>query len=498
MRRFSNLIFGKQLAPGLFAPGALGCIRGGAADGDGLSRAGWHGLDRAVCGLAGRLAGASHDWCAADLRARATIKVGGRVCVPVARRAGRPPSTRHCFREAGSGQGRRANQAHQLQTPVRLATTAAVTLPPMRGEIINIATLTGRQREAWRELAGRACVPNPFSEPDFVEAAVRGLGEPRAGVLVVTDKQRWRAAMPVLRVRRWRHVPGPLLVGWRHSYCFLTTPLVDRDDPEPALAALLARGAAETGVLGLMLDWVDSDGPIGAVLAAEVRRTRGSLRIEAFTRASLQRRPENDYLAQTVSKKRLRELRRLRRRLESEIGTLELHDRAGEPEAVAEFLALEQAGWKGRAATAMSSSSGADFFVELCDRYAASNRLQLLSLQSGQETVAMKVNLIADDGIFCFKIAFDERFARFSPGLHLEAANVDLFHAQPRAAWMDSCAAAENAMINGLWPDRRPLQSVLICPPGFRGAVGSSLWWAARSARAAKRRYRPHDDAARH
>lgn len=361
----------------------------------------------------------------------------------------------------------------------------------MPTEIVDIASLTDRQREAWRDLAARGCVPNPFNEPDFVEAAASGLGEPRAGVLVVRDEHRWRAAMPVLRVHRWRRVPGPVLVAWRHSYCFLATPLVERDNPEPALAALFARGAAEPGVLGLVVDWVDNDGPIGAAVAAEVRQNPRSLQLEAFTRASLDRRPENDYLAQALSNKRLRELRRLRRRLESEVGPLELRDRAGEGEAVAAFLALERSGWKGRAGTAMSSSAHAGFFVDVCDRYSALDRLQLLSLESGQQTVAMKVNLIADDGIFCFKIAFDERFARFSPGIHLEAANIDLFHTRPRAMWMDSCAVAENAMINRLWPDRRSLQSVLICPPGVRGAVGSGLWRAARSARATKRRCLP-------
>lgn len=354
----------------------------------------------------------------------------------------------------------------------------------MQAEIFDIVTLTARQREAWRDLARRACVPNPFNEPDFVEAAVRGFQASRVGVLAVTDKQGWRAAMPVLRVRRWRRVPGPLLVTWRHSYCYLTTPLVERDNPEAVLAALLVRGAAEPGVLGLMLDWIDAAGPIGTALTAGVLRDRWSLRFETFARASLERRPENNYMAQALSAKHLKELRRLRHRLEAETGVLEVRDRAGESSAVNAFLDLERSGWKGRAGTAMSSKpSHGRFFAESCERYATLNRLQLLTLESDRETVAMKVNLVAGDGIFCFKIAYDERYAAFSPGIHLEVANVDVFHDRSGATWMDSCAAANNAMINRLWPDRRALQSVLICTPGFRGALGSGLWRAARSAR---------------
>ncbi|MGI8728627.1 MAG: GNAT family N-acetyltransferase [Solirubrobacteraceae bacterium] len=356
----------------------------------------------------------------------------------------------------------------------------------MRAEIIDIAGLTARQWGAWSDLAERACVANPFNEPDFVKSAVRGLDERRVGVLAVTDRHGWRAAMPVLRVARWRRVPGRLLVAWRHRYCYLTTPLVDRDDPEAALATLFARGAAEPGTLGLMLDWIDTDGPVGAALEAGVLRARRPLRIEGFARATLERRPSNDYVAQMVSTKRRRELRRLRSRFEDEVGPLMLYDRAGEGDAVAGFLELERSGWKARAGTAMAnSSSHARFFVELCERYAATSRMQLLTLETESATVAMKCNLVAGEGIFCFKIAFDERFARFSPGIQLELANIDVFHDRKSATWMDSCAAADNAMINRLWSDRRTLQSVLIAPHGPRGALGSMLWRTARSAHTA-------------
>ncbi len=359
----------------------------------------------------------------------------------------------------------------------------------MRADIIDIADLTARQRGAWRELAARACVPNPFGEVDYVENALRGLRERHVGVLVVSDERRWHAAMPVRRVTRWRHVPGPLLVSWRHQYCFLTTPLVDRDDPEAALASLLARGAGERGVLGLMLNWVDADGPLGAVLASASPLARRALEVERFSRASLQRRPENDYVSSMLSVKHRRELRRLRRRLEEEVGPVGLHDRAGDDAAVQRFLRLEQSGWKGRSATAMTSRPRhARFFTDLCRRYADEGRLQLLTLESAERTIAMKCNVRAGDGVYCLKITYDEHFAPFSPGVHLEMANVDHFHEIASIRWMDSCAMPDNAMINRLWPDRRELRTALICPGGLGGGLGSALWRAARSVQSVKRR----------
>ena len=80
--------------------------------------------------------------------------------------------------------------------------------------------------------------------------------------------------------------------------------------------------------------------------------------------------------------------------------------------------------------------------------------LRKLELRVGERAVAMKCNLIAGPAIFCFKIGHDASLARYSPGIQLELENVELFH-RSDAAWMDSCAQPDNAMINRLWPDRR-------------------------------------------
>ena len=100
----------------------------------------------------------------------------------------------------------------------------------------------------------------------------------------------------------------------------------------------------------------------------------------------------------------------------------------------------------------------------------------------------MKCNVRAGDGVYCLKITYDEHFAPFSPGVHLEMANVDQFHEIASIRWMDSCAMPDNAMINRLWPDRRELRTALICPGGLGGGLGSALWRAARSVQSVKRR----------
>jgi hypothetical protein len=87
----------------------------------------------------------------------------------------------------------------------------------------------------------------------------------------------------------------------------------------------------------------------------------------------------------------------------------------------------------------------------------------------------MKCNFLSGVGAYAFKIAFDESFARFSPGVQLELDNVVAFHERPQLRWMDSCAVARHFMINRLWTDRRTVRTLLLAPGGLRGEVVVAL-----------------------
>ncbi len=70
--------------------------------------------------------------------------------------------------------------------------------------------------------------------------------------------------------------------------------------------------------------------------------------------------------------------------------------------------------------------------------------------------LAMLVNFLCPPGGFSFKTAFDEHYARFSPGVLLQQANLDLLD-DPKIAWVDSCAAPGHPMIDSVWRERRAL-----------------------------------------
>ena len=324
-------------------------------------------------------------------------------------------------------------------------------------------------RERWRELAARAVEPNPFFEPLFALPAVERLGAGGTSLLVVEDDAGWRACLPVQDARIARMVSG--LRTWRHLYCFLGTPLLDAEVAVPGARLLL--GVVLDPGRQLMLESLGDGGPAAAALD-EAAAELGLVTVfeTGHERALLERRPAGGYLDGLRSHRR-RELNRLGRRLETELGgALTVSDDSGSEAALDRFLELEGSGWKGRGATALASSpQHAEFFRDVCRGFHAQGRLQLLSLSAGERTVAMKCNLSAGDGAFCFKIAYDEALAQFSPGVQLERENIRVFHEDRSERWQDSCADPENTMINRLWPDRRRIRTVLFARRGALAAV---------------------------
>ncbi len=339
--------------------------------------------------------------------------------------------------------------------------------------LIPLGELTPADASAWRELADRAVEPNPFFEPQLVLSAHRHLRPKGVALLVARDGDTWSACMPVCALRRGG--VDVALRTWIHMYACLGMPLVQPERPVEALGRLMAAALPRTRSGLLVLNRLPADGMAGALirdaLGAEGLSTFGSA---VHARATLDRRVDGGYLAH-LGRHHQREANRLGRRLEDTLGAAPtVVDRAEDPEAVEEFLRLERTGWKGRAGTAMACRVGdAAFFRALCRDFRADGRLQLLALQAGGQTVAMKCNLLAGDAVFCFKIAQDDALNRFSPGVQLERANVEHFHADGTARWMDSCADGDNAMINRLWPDRRRIANIVVGRRNLRTRAGA-------------------------
>jgi hypothetical protein len=92
-------------------------------------------------------------------------------------------------------------------------------------------------------------------------------------------------------------------------------------------------------------------------------------------------------------------------------------------------------------------------------------RLERLTLTLDARPLAMLATFQAPPGAFSYKTAFDERFARFSPGVLLQRENLAVLERQD-IAWSDSCASADHPMIDHLWRERRPIGRLSIAIGG--------------------------------
>ncbi len=322
----------------------------------------------------------------------------------------------------------------------------------------------------WQSLAARALEPNVFLEPAFALAAAPVFGRDVGAGLV------WSRASPLrlmgffpARIERRRYgVALPVLVGWTHPYAPLGTPLIDRDAGAAVISAWFDHLASRPELPHLLLmPYLPVTGPVGQAFAAALAQRNGKcLALARHQRALLAPAGTREhYLDHAVGAKKRKELRRQRKRL-AEAGTL-VSSTVREPAAMAaalgDFLELEAAGWKGRAGTAARSHDGVRTFMERAVTGLAHQgkaRIDLLSV--GDRPIAAIVTLHSGSAAWCWKIAYDERFARFSPGVQLLLEVTQALLDDPDVACADSCATADHPMIDHIWRERLGLADRLM------------------------------------
>jgi CelD/BcsL family acetyltransferase involved in cellulose biosynthesis len=173
------------------------------------------------------------------------------------------------------------------------------------------------------------------------------------------------------------------------------------------------------------------------------------------------------YLDHAVGAKKHKELRRQRRRLLDK-GLLKVAS-AREvdeiPRALADYLALEAAGWKGRAGSAAKQSADVRTFMQTAiAALAADGGARIERLMQNGHPLAATITLRSGDSAWFWKIAYDEDFAKFSPGVQISLDLTELLLAEPDIARVDSCATADHPMIDHLWRERLLLADLLIAP----------------------------------
>jgi CelD/BcsL family acetyltransferase involved in cellulose biosynthesis len=355
--------------------------------------------------------------------------------------------------------------------PVRLVSETRQFLPQTNGALVveqrplrSMAELEA----AWTDLASRALEPNPFYEYAFAASAGQHLPEGRHVTAVLvwsgSETRRLLGFFPVILPRHGL-VPAAARL-WRPSLVPLGAPLVDGEQAAEVIGAFLdhlaRRGSRAAGVLFPLLA---EDGPFAKALAAVVAARRCATQtFDRHQRAVLPAGGDTGFVS-LASARKMKELRRQLRRL-GDLGEVSM-THAREPEAVREgveyFLALEASGWKATAGTALLQQPGGAAFVRsMTRRLAREGRCAVHVVALNGRPIAAGIVLQSGSEAFFWKIAYDETFARFSPGVQL---TVGLSRAQledPSVGATDSCAVANHPMIDHLWRDRRAVADVLV------------------------------------
>ena len=135
---------------------------------------------------------------------------------------------------------------------------------------------------------------------------------------------------------------------------------------------------------------------------------------------------------------------------------------------------MEASGWKGRErgrAFARNPDTAA-WFGEWHRRCVDAGRLHVLALNVGSVSIAMQYFIRSGEGLFFFRMAFDEVYGKFGPGAILLSSALNHLRESTDAVWIDSLADKDNAFVLRMLPERRMLSTLLV---GTGGALDRSL-----------------------
>lgn len=341
-------------------------------------------------------------------------------------------------------------------------------------KITVVSDVNDLQRYAakWDDLAQHAAEKNVFFESWMLMPALEEWGKDSVRVILVwqgNEEDILIGMFPLVRKTGYRHLPFSYESIWRHIHCFLCTPLVRKGNEAECLASFFEWHQAESGTCSFLeFPFYSGDGPFREALgnyAAQSGRIVDE--IEHYSRAVLtpSEKDADSYLQKALGGRRLKDMRRKSRQLaqEGEFSTVSLTDAEKLPTWIEDFLRLEKEGWKGGSGTAMALDEREKrFFSRVLEEGFRRQQLFIHQLILNDAPIAMQCTLKSGETGFAFKVVFDERYARNSPGMLLHVEYIRAFFEQSALCFIDSCAAPDSNLLNHLFRERRLIRSTVV------------------------------------
>jgi len=323
----------------------------------------------------------------------------------------------------------------------------------------------------WDRLSRNSIERNIFYEPWMFLPAFKHLREQKVSVILVWNTTKRRKPLltgffPFTHESGYGYMPIKYLKTWRHQQCFLCTPLIYRGYEQETLQTLfhwLDRSPDETNLM--QLDNFAAEGPFFRHLNTFLNKERYLFQqTNDYTRSLLYSEQSSKKYLSCMNERSLAKLQRKRKAL-SQQGALRLYslDRKEDLEEwLNSFLAMEASGWKGRNNSALAcSSQEVNFFKEVAREAFSRQKLLMTSLKIAKQAVAMQCAFRSGGCGFAFKIAYNETYAKYSPGVILHFEQLKYFCDKTSLKWVDSCSTP-GTPLDSLWKGRRKIKSLAI------------------------------------
>jgi len=332
-------------------------------------------------------------------------------------------------------------------------------------------------------LSKRALVPNLVHDASILTPALKFLENQPQNLEVIMAWQtindatgspsKTKRLVGWFVVHRAKGLPGigfSYLKNWHHLYSYMGHPIVDRDHSEAALSALFEQALAKPGTPGrLMMSNVPGSGPIYEAITRVVKKDKLlSHEMGRYERAAMITDLDAEaYLKSALSTKKRKEFRRLKNRLE-DMGRLKFETCQTEDDCLSwteDFMELEGTGWKGRKKTAFINRQDWSIFLKTSTLNLFENgNCKIWRLTLDGRTIAITIAHHAGHRAWLTKIAYDEAYAKYSPGVLLVLDVTKAIIEDPEITEIDSLATPDHPMINHLWREKISTTDIIIAP----------------------------------
>lgn len=364
--------------------------------------------------------------------------------------------------------------------------TSRTIAPKLIVEVLHDKDIRNIEASVWDELSRNALDENPFYARSYVLAGLNTIDR-ASGLRAVIVRSEDAGQLLGMFPFRLKQLPLTRAVAATNLYQFCSQPLISKDRADDVIAAWT--DAIRTRQIPRRWSFPHVD--LSSHFAQRLNFLAGSnslrcLPLTNYRRSRLSRSSGNfaEHLRSTVSRSRVKDIQRTIRRLE-ELGEVRF-ERAADPalvtQRVEQFLAVEHAGWKGKAGTSFLSNPEHARFARqaFCPR---DGQTSVDSLLLDGKPIALSINMQAGETIFTPKCAYDESYRKFSPGLVLEYMIVEAFYARNDCTDMDSSTTADGHVIQGLWNGDVPMGALVVGPRNWGTdciARLHTVGWAAR------------------